>query len=537
MTHASHPSRLERLLSNGYFPHELPPPFNCRDLAQHAQALTTAIESQKIQQFWTSPELYSTARYRHNRRTLSIVNPINQLRVCQLISDNWTDIRSKLNRSTISEFHPRVRREGPGRAVVGTDFDKVSRRTATILCTYGRYVKTDISRFYASIYTHSIGWALLGKTWVKAHFNQQSYKSSYANHLDKAIAAGQMGQTTGIPIGPDTSRIIAELVMTEIECALQTKVPDLRYRAIRYVDDIIIGLLDEEAAAAVLSDLSSALYEFQLELSSDKTKIFGVGSPHAPEWLHFVRTFKLSERAGTQRADLDSFFEQAAYLADINETANVPLYALRKAVNFVVDQVNSDHLVRWMMYIARRSPNCLSFVAEHLSAMYRSGDALPGREISNFIRTQIPIKAAVAHTDEVAWLLFWARETETSLKATLFDSVVLLRSSVCALLTLDLNQRGLIDGSIDVSFWHSFANSGGLESEMWLAAYEISLKGWWPTKNDKSYIECHKYFKKIIQREVHFYDENVKVRPNFQPLKLSKLGAVAPLIGGTGPYP
>src|SRR3546814_11832432 len=85
------------------------------------------------------------------------------------------------------------------------------RSLAGLLSTYGRYVKTDSTRVYPSIYTHSIAWAILGKAHVKASHHTTAFKGHFANHLDKAVGAGQEGQTIGIPIGPDTSRIIAEL--------------------------------------------------------------------------------------------------------------------------------------------------------------------------------------------------------------------------------------------------------------------------------------------------------------------------------------
>src|SRR3546814_5011434 len=72
-------------------------------------------------------------------------------------------------------------------------------------------------RFYPSIYTHSIAWAILGKAHVKASHHTTAFKGHFANHLDKAVGAGQEGQTIGIPIGPDTSRIIAELVAVVVE--------------------------------------------------------------------------------------------------------------------------------------------------------------------------------------------------------------------------------------------------------------------------------------------------------------------------------
>jgi hypothetical protein len=135
------------------------------------------LDGQKIIKFWTKPEHYSVPRYGLARRQLSIVNPVNQLYVSHLISSNWQPIQEKLNRSNITEFHPQIVLKGNGRAVTGVDFDGVARRSAEILGSYGRYVKTDFARFYPSIYTHAIPWSIIGKTYAKDNHHDAAFKA------------------------------------------------------------------------------------------------------------------------------------------------------------------------------------------------------------------------------------------------------------------------------------------------------------------------------------------------------------------------
>lgn len=299
---------LKRLLSAGYFPSELPPPFTTQKFGQSAVVFAAKWNPVQIRKFWTAPEHYSIPRYGQVRRKLSLVNPVNQLHVAHLISDNWSAVLARLQRSKITEFRPAISMMG-GRAVTGVDFDGVGRRKTEILARFGRYVKTDIARFYPSIYTHSIAWSLLGKGWVKNNHKTSAFKKSFADNLDKAVFAGQSGQTIGIPIGPDTSRIISELVATELESIAHAEIPDLDARAVRYVDDMIIGLQENESADAVLSKVSSALHEYELEINGEKTSVFGLGYPHAPEWLHYIRNYTVAPSGNRQREDVDSFFE------------------------------------------------------------------------------------------------------------------------------------------------------------------------------------------------------------------------------------
>lgn len=504
--------RFRRLLSHGYFPSELPPPFTSEDFAKHADAFAAKWNLDNVMgKFWTSPEVYSIPRFEHARRRLSIVNPVNQLVVARLIAHNWKHVRDRLKRSKTTEFKPRLLLTGKSRAISAVDFDAVARRRAEILSRYGRYVKTDIAQFYPSIYTHSIAWAAIGKDKCKAQLKTVAFKNSFANQLDRAVGSGQNGQTSGLPIGPDTSRIISEMIITEVEETAKLQISDWTDRVVRYVDDMLIGISDTESPSDVLSGLSTALYEYELELNAAKTQTLGLGSIHKPEWSHYISTFVLSASERKQRGDLDSFFEQALFLQDENPRDSVMLFATKRAATFSVSDQNTAHLIRWMLYAARRSPNCLEFVAEHLAAASKN-PGRPSAEIKQYILQQIPIKAVALHTDELAWLLFWAIEIGLSIPAGVLSKAVSLRSSVVALLTLDLLRRGQVQGNLDVSFWQSFCSVDGLESEMWLVSYEGTKKGWWPKKAKPGYISGHQYFGDLWKAGVEFYDVNRRAK-------------------------
>lgn len=529
-------ARLTSLLSRGYFPNELPPPFTTESFGAAAPEFAASWNDEKIRsKFWTKPEHYTVPRYGHARRMLTIVNPVNQLVVSRIISDNWTDISSKLKQSTTTEFKPEIILKGKGRSVTGVDFDSVARRKAQILASYGRYVKTDIARFYPSVYTHAVAWCIFGKEKAKSSHGTSKFKKSYGNLLDKAIGSGQQGQTIGIPIGPDTSRIISELIATEVETLVHQHIPDYKERAVRYVDDMIIGLKENETASAVLSGLSSALYEYELELNAEKTVMHGIGCHHSPEWINYIRSFEMNKKSSRQRDDLDSYFEQALHLADANPRENVMLFAAKRAASFIPDGSNKAHLVRWLLYAARRSPSCLRFVAEFL-APHHKDDNQPKTEIEEFILQQIPLKAEAAHTEEVAWLLFWAREIGLKVPVGAFDKVRMLRSSVVGLLSLDLRQGGLVDGNLKVPEWKSFATADGLKSEMWMIAYEATKKGWWPGSNKSNFISEHPYFSDMLTKDVEFYDLKKKVKGADASFALPFVPTILS-GGGSGGYP
>lgn len=504
-------ARLWRLLAAGYFPSELPPPFQTEEYAKFASEFSSKWDHKKINNFWTKPEHYSSPRYGHARRKLALVNPINQLAVSTLLANNWFSVVKSLKRPTVSEFKPKIVFKGKVRAVTGVDFDAVARRKVEILSTFGRYVKTDIARFYPSIYTHSIAWAISGKSYAKTNHKTPNFKNSFANKIDAAVRAGQEGQTIGIPIGPDTSRVISELVAVEIEAELQKSLPDWTKRSVRYVDDMLIGIDETESESDILSKLTASLYDYELELNAGKTKLHGLGHAHAPEWIHFIRNFSLGLSKVTHRDDLDSYFEHAVYLADENPQENVLLFSCKRACSLKIDPENLGHLVRWLLYCCRRAPSCFRFVAEYLSATPPSDVVVQG-EVNSFLLQQIPRRAEAAHTEELSWLLFWAREIGLVIPDHVINSCAHVRSSVVALVTLDIRKNGKISGSLDEKFWRSFCDEDGLKSEMWLVAYEATKRKWWATPQNDDFITKHDFFADLAAKDVSFYDRKKKAK-------------------------
>src|SRR5207248_321442 len=83
---------------------------------------------------------------------------------------------------------------------------------------------------YPSLYTHAIPWALHTKPVAKANKGKTD-----GDKIDKAVRDCSSGQTIGIPIGPDTSFVVAEIVLTAVDAAIRTKLP--LFRGFRYLDD------------------------------------------------------------------------------------------------------------------------------------------------------------------------------------------------------------------------------------------------------------------------------------------------------------
>jgi hypothetical protein len=132
------------------------------------------------------------------------------------------------------------------------------------------------------------------------------------------------------------------------------------------------------------------------------------------------------------------------------------------------------------------------------------------KRVEKFISDVIRVHARVGHAWEVSWSLFIAKGLRIPLTRESLTDVFKLESSLCALLCMDLNARGLINGGIDETIWLPYGSVDGLASSMWLLAYEAVRKGWW-SDGRQGYVANHELFGPMLRRGVYFYDEKRNV--------------------------
>lgn len=130
--------------------------------------------------------------------------------VVEAITSNWPQLLRHLHKSKLSKSIP-VGVRGPGRAVAPRHtFDSLLELRAEIRSTSHFLLRADVSNFYDSVYTHTIPWAIHTREWAKKPTNRYDM-NALGNILDKRAQRGQSDQTIGIPVGPDSSFVMAEV--------------------------------------------------------------------------------------------------------------------------------------------------------------------------------------------------------------------------------------------------------------------------------------------------------------------------------------
>ncbi len=135
---------------------------------------------------------------------------------------------------------------------------------------YSLLVRTDITNFYNSIYTHSISWALHGR---KAANKDKDECKLLGNKIDRLIQYANDGKTNGIPVGPVLSDLISEIILTNIDRNVSIRLKDIDFIGTRFKDDYRILCNSESDAKKILKFLAEELISFNLLINETKTTI------------------------------------------------------------------------------------------------------------------------------------------------------------------------------------------------------------------------------------------------------------------------
>ena len=114
---------------------------------------------------------------------------------------------------------------------------EIEQKTLELSLDYETVVHADIVDCYGAIYTHSIAWALHGKTKAKC---ERDNKQLIGNIIDTDIRDMRQGQTNGIPQGSVLMDFIAEMVLGYADSKLTRRINChniSEYKILRYRDD------------------------------------------------------------------------------------------------------------------------------------------------------------------------------------------------------------------------------------------------------------------------------------------------------------
>jgi Reverse transcriptase (RNA-dependent DNA polymerase) len=348
------------------------------------------------------------------------------------------------------------------------------------------------------IYTHSIPWAIHGKSAARADKKHKLY----GNRLDLWVRETQDRQTGGIPVGPDTSFIIAEVIASRIDRELQRQIRRPLHGT-RYIDDYHLYFATLAEAEKALSCLHRVSAVYELEVNDAKTEIIELPEPLEPSWKTQLRTIRVDDGDATSiKALFDRGFELAKQ------------YPHDSVLTFVAKKVQSSPslygksweiceplLLRACFGEPTMLPALLDIYEEH-----PDGNRKP---LIALIEGLCLYHGNLHQGFEVAWSLWLAKNLSLDLSKRVGEVVSRIDDDIVALAALDLRDSELLEID-DTSLWTSHLSKDDLYSEHWLLAYEACEHNWLIPQGGDGYIGSDDFFLILRQHGVLFYDTGTK---------------------------
>ncbi|MFH6957002.1 RNA-directed DNA polymerase [Flavobacterium aquidurense] len=541
------------LLGKGYFPKELPPCFhtsifatNYANIKQDASnnenvsstlfintvdligGLTRAQKAEekiKYKQIFKNRLSFSDAvqfsipKSGLSRNVVKITNPIHQGKLADVISANYGNISLLFSDSIFSTTKPQIETENgeSKRAVKHENYGYFKEKCVVDSFKYAIQLKTDIAKYYPSIYTHSVPWVTFGgKSLYKRNrdlhrTDTARVNSIYGDEIDDRLMWCQNQQTIGIPIGPDTSFIIAEIVACHLDKLLnkQLQKKKIDFLAYRYYDDYYMYFNNELDAQIGLSEFKNILNDFELKTNDSKTIITKTQNELEKEWALDIKSFFFRPSKNDQRDDIWNFFSIAFKHSIQNPNDSVLKLALNKFNYVRIEKENWDFFESLVFRLGLVETSALQKVAKILIT-YKG--LVNKTKLKDFCFEIISRHYENNHDYELTWALWILKEFNIQPTKDIFLKIFSSNCVCSSIISLNLLSKNNRIKNFDYSKVSTLISTENLNTKYWLLTYEAIFNNWISTV-PITILTGHFYFNILNNYGVNFYDENKKLEP------------------------
>lgn len=437
----------EDLLRRGYLPENLPPTFTTETLGAYlvrkrnwySQSRDSAVRA----------ATYNASKRGMTRRVFSFVHPETAHDLAEFIATRETELTQFFQQTPFSLSAPRATPDGD-RAVEIAAHSELEEARLSRLAQYRFVAKTDISRFYHSIYTHSIPWAFHGKSASKADRRANS-ANLFMNRLDLILRAGQDGQTIGIPVGPDASRYIAEVICTAIDLEFVSRGGAADCAVLRHVDDVWIGADSHAKAEAALWKYREAIRAFELDINETKTRIYSEGFRFSDSWPTDVASrieFALDSPSRRVSERLRAALEHAFSLTSAASDDGILKYTLRYLDNSTLPASQWEVVEPFLKRAAVHYGHTVDYVARIIVWRHLTRRDLDTGAWGPILVDLLDRHGRLGNDGEVCWALYAALRLDVAIPFDIALEVVRNCGAMSIVALLSAAHAGLVDRPI-----------------------------------------------------------------------------------------
>lgn len=495
----------KKLLRYEYFPEELPECFTSKGLADNYHHLKGQADSIGDS---SSPFLFSIYKGENARRRMAIPNPLSYMRMVNCICDNKEEFAELFSKSSISLTKPSENQTDTQKRA----YNRISNTpTDTRLANERLFsnnsvcIKMDISNFFDSIYTHSVSWAITSKEDAKANRDDHS---KLGNKLDRALQNLNDKQTHGILVGNAVSRLIAEIILCSIDREIVKKFPKIN--ACRFVDDYSFYISDKESPNAIISFVRNQLLEYDLVLNESKTKII-----HAP---FLLERSGIDEIKSITTEDAYTYYNRMMLLYDKYKDLSLLKYGF-SIIDLLTRKSEFHSMLPLLIHSWVTFP---SLAYKILPILYKYKDELTKNEKNELKQALLLVVSngiELRQETETVWALWAMTLFGLSLNEEMIRLICSSTNDLAIIISLTYIKESrykyytnvvnkLTERIKDESTDPTTSKRAMIFFSHWLLIYELVRKEI-VQPSDFPCVENNKFFKKLLEYKVDFYDPAV----------------------------
>jgi hypothetical protein len=550
---------IDDLVRKGYFLKELPPPFSTIQFADHLTDILTdwevifrnntsissntfvllrniaesnndfkARKSKHASDFTSKYGsskciVFSISKGKYTRRFLQIPNPKHFALLAKKVSDLWIDINGVYKLSPYSASYPVLNPATNGRAVKTFSSGVAAFQTGLLEISRSKMieVRLDIAKFYPSIYTHAIVWALIGKEKAKHYFRHKNNLEAYitagdpeailykkGEQIDNTLRACQERQSVGFPVGPDTSHILSEVITSRIDQLISSKFGGIGLKASRFYDDYYFYVSTKDEADQIIKGVQLILSDFQLEINEGKVEINEF--PFSFEQQFTLELFLFKFKITNLEYSLKHYFSMIWGFAEKSPMKAdwIFKYALRtfEYRSIEIPKRNWKLFEDLLFKTCLIEPSILEIMVRILLSYSIFIDVGTFTKLKELVNVIIHEHSPLKHNFEMSWALWLAKSFSIEIDESTANKIIESRDNVSNLILLDMaNNTELVMGAPNFAVIENELKDDVLFSENWLLAYEGVKKGWLiPAEADL--LDNNLFFKLMKDSDVEFYN-------------------------------
>lgn len=314
---------------------------------------------------------YSSMRNINIPRPLAIPEPFAYANQSKSLSDNWLNLQNHFLNNTqndtfkVSRIHLRKLKDKPNLFEMNyNNFSKDGEPEQDLVIKSKYIAFADISNCFPSIYSHSISWALVGKSLAKQK-SKSIDKNEWFNQIDFNTRNLKHGETNGVLIGPHSSNLISEIILITVDNKLKLQ----GFNYIRNIDDYTCYVETHEEADRFFLCLSEELKKYELSLNSKKSKIISLPKASVKNWVsklnhfNFTNTYIVNNKEAIRVKELKGFLDFAIELMLEEESdASIINYAIKIISNKHLDKNAKDYYIKQIHHLVLLYPYLINLL-------------------------------------------------------------------------------------------------------------------------------------------------------------------------------